>query len=314
MECPLVLLVFLGFPLLSSSGSKAMFRVLAAAKAVLCVPDSAKNALCYQILALQICDHALYCSVVELPGFFWAEDPALWFVKLENKFRLHRITSQIWPYELLIDALQPQAATEVRDIPLFALYTLYDTLKEALSVDTSTSSLALKGWVTNGHISSCFTGNTCEATRLTLVELAKLTNGIIKVNSPAIGATQRTSDLNSDIAELRQALEKLAGEVSELRWEFCKRNHRADQSIGPDSSSLLQCRRADTIDSFDLKPATVGLPVPGPSQTRRLVASGGQEEKFHSSDPRATVTTGTTKRAVRFSTTRSVTRTTGNGD
>ena len=27
------------------------------------------DALCYQILALQICDRALYGSVVELPGF-----------------------------------------------------------------------------------------------------------------------------------------------------------------------------------------------------------------------------------------------------
>ncbi|KAG0432018.1 hypothetical protein HPB47_021207 [Ixodes persulcatus] len=33
------------------------------------VKGSPRNPLCYQILALQICDRALYGSVVELPGF-----------------------------------------------------------------------------------------------------------------------------------------------------------------------------------------------------------------------------------------------------
>ena len=32
------------------------------------------DALCYQILALQICDRALYGSVVELPGFVSIEE------------------------------------------------------------------------------------------------------------------------------------------------------------------------------------------------------------------------------------------------
>ncbi|KAG0443599.1 hypothetical protein HPB47_014731, partial [Ixodes persulcatus] len=52
--------------------------------------------------------------------------------KVESKLRLHRITSQIRQYEPLIDALSPQAATEVRDIVLSLLGdTPYDTLKEA---------------------------------------------------------------------------------------------------------------------------------------------------------------------------------------
>ncbi|KAG0445349.1 hypothetical protein HPB47_016415 [Ixodes persulcatus] len=70
-------------------------------------------------------------AVLTLPKF-WAEYRALWFVQVESKLRLHRITSQIRQYEPLIDALPPQAATEVRDIVLSLLGdTPYDTLKEA---------------------------------------------------------------------------------------------------------------------------------------------------------------------------------------
>ncbi|KAM7315720.1 hypothetical protein ISCGN_005503 [Ixodes scapularis] len=71
-------------------------------------------------------------AVLTLPQF-WAEDPAPWFVQVENKFHLHRITSQARQYEFLIDALPPQAATEVRNILLSPVSdTPYDVLKEVL--------------------------------------------------------------------------------------------------------------------------------------------------------------------------------------
>ncbi|KAG0443459.1 hypothetical protein HPB47_014891 [Ixodes persulcatus] len=207
-------------------------------------------------------DQGCYVALFGLPGDleegsdFWAEDPALWFVQVENKFRLHRITSQIRQYELLIDALPPQAATEVRDI---LLAPLGDTPSDA-----SSSSLALKNWVTVGHLSSCrlpppVRVGLAVAHGLPLLELAELADRIMEVNSPTIGATQRTSDLTSDIAELRKAMEKLTAEVSELRRESSQRARRC----------------ADTTDSLALRPATVGLPVPGTRETGWAVASGG---------------------------------------
>uniref|UniRef100_A0A6B0UFL1 Putative conserved secreted protein n=1 Tax=Ixodes ricinus TaxID=34613 RepID=A0A6B0UFL1_IXORI len=74
MECPLVLLAFLALTLLFSWGFKNMFRVLTAANAVRWIPGSPKNALWYQILALRICDRALYGYVVELPGLVSIEE------------------------------------------------------------------------------------------------------------------------------------------------------------------------------------------------------------------------------------------------
>ncbi|KAG0410614.1 hypothetical protein HPB47_012271 [Ixodes persulcatus] len=183
-------------------------------------------------------------AVLTLPKF-WAEDPALWFVQVENKFRLHRITSQIRQYELLIDALPPQAATEVRDILLsplgdtpqrrlqqllsaeelgdrrpsqFLRHLQHLPGDKAASIDAAIlRELFLQRLPPPVHVGLAV------AHRLPLLELAELADRIMEVNSPTIGATQRTSDLTSDITELRKAKEKLTAEVSELRRESSQR-------------------------------------------------------------------------------------------
>lgn len=56
-------------------------------------------------------------TAVQLPRF-WADDPELWFLQVENQFSIHRITSQTRRYELLFQALPPSAISEVRDVLL----------------------------------------------------------------------------------------------------------------------------------------------------------------------------------------------------
>ncbi|KAM7312716.1 hypothetical protein ISCGN_009621 [Ixodes scapularis] len=56
----------------TSPEQTSVFRVIAAANAV--HKKWLFDALCYQILALQISDRALYGSVVELPGFVRIEE------------------------------------------------------------------------------------------------------------------------------------------------------------------------------------------------------------------------------------------------
>ncbi|XP_075744318.1 uncharacterized protein LOC142803097 [Rhipicephalus microplus] len=46
----------------------------------------------------------------------WLADPSLWFIQVENKFRIHRIASEVRKHELLDEALPPQAMAEIRDI------------------------------------------------------------------------------------------------------------------------------------------------------------------------------------------------------
>ncbi|XP_075733123.1 uncharacterized protein LOC142775549 [Rhipicephalus microplus] len=46
----------------------------------------------------------------------WLANPSLWFIQVENKFRIHRITSEVHKRELLVEALPPQAMPEIRDI------------------------------------------------------------------------------------------------------------------------------------------------------------------------------------------------------
>ncbi|KAG0438103.1 hypothetical protein HPB47_017145, partial [Ixodes persulcatus] len=159
--------------------------------------------------------------------------------------------------QLLIDALPPQAATEVRDILLSPLGdTPYDTLKEALVSRLVASEQRRLQQLLSAeelgdrrpsqflrHLQHLLGDKAASidaailrelflqrlpppvrvglavAHRLPLLELAKLADRIMEVNSPTIGATQRTSDLTSDIAELRKAMEKLTAEVSELRRE-----------------------------------------------------------------------------------------------
>ncbi|KAG0427513.1 hypothetical protein HPB47_025441 [Ixodes persulcatus] len=161
--------------------------------------------------------------------------------QVDNKFRLHRITSQIRQYELIIDALPHQAATEIRDILLSPLGdTPYDTLKEAMQRrlqqhlsaeelgDRRTSQflrhlqhlLGDKAASIDALSFESFSYSaSCHPFALPFLELNELADRIIEVNSPTNGATQRTSDLTSDIAELRKVIGKLTAEVSELRRE-----------------------------------------------------------------------------------------------
>ncbi|KAH6945008.1 hypothetical protein HPB50_006729 [Hyalomma asiaticum] len=46
----------------------------------------------------------------------WLADPFLWSIQVENKFRIHRITSEVRKHELLVEALPPQAMAAIRDI------------------------------------------------------------------------------------------------------------------------------------------------------------------------------------------------------
>ncbi|KAH6920112.1 hypothetical protein HPB50_028900 [Hyalomma asiaticum] len=54
-------------------------------------------------------------NTITLPTL-WLTDPSSWFIQVENKFRIHRITSEVRKHELLIEALPPQAMAELRDI------------------------------------------------------------------------------------------------------------------------------------------------------------------------------------------------------
>lgn len=63
----------------------------------------------------------------------WLADPSLWFIQVENKFRIHRITSEVRKHELLVEALPPQAMAEIRDILVGPPGdTPYTTVKQAL--------------------------------------------------------------------------------------------------------------------------------------------------------------------------------------
>ncbi|KAH6947534.1 hypothetical protein HPB50_019679 [Hyalomma asiaticum] len=54
-------------------------------------------------------------NTITLPTL-WVTDPSLWFIQVENKFRIHRITTEVRKHELLVEALPPQAIAEIRDI------------------------------------------------------------------------------------------------------------------------------------------------------------------------------------------------------
>ncbi|KAH6926676.1 hypothetical protein HPB50_021191 [Hyalomma asiaticum] len=59
--------------------------------------------------------------------------PSSGVVGVENKVRIHRITSEVRKHELLIEALPPQAMAEIRDILVGPpSETPYTTVKQAL--------------------------------------------------------------------------------------------------------------------------------------------------------------------------------------
>ncbi|XP_064485846.1 uncharacterized protein LOC135398363 [Ornithodoros turicata] len=69
---------------------------------------------------------------VRLPPF-WAHDPLLWFVQVDNFFHMRHITSETTKYQHLVESLPPSAAAEVRDILLApAADKPYSVLRDAL--------------------------------------------------------------------------------------------------------------------------------------------------------------------------------------
>ncbi|EEC15620.1 hypothetical protein IscW_ISCW021043 [Ixodes scapularis] len=73
MECPLVLLAFLGYRLFLV-GFENHVSGPRRCKSCALTTSSPRNVLCYQILALQIFDRALHGSVIELPDFVSIEE------------------------------------------------------------------------------------------------------------------------------------------------------------------------------------------------------------------------------------------------
>ncbi|KAM7287247.1 hypothetical protein ISCGN_030939 [Ixodes scapularis] len=69
------------------------------------MPDSPRNALCYQILAFQICDRALYGSVIELPGFTTTTD------------RQEEGSSRLGEEEQDLPAIRPSIQNKIRRRP-----------------------------------------------------------------------------------------------------------------------------------------------------------------------------------------------------
>lgn len=195
-------------------------------------------------------------AVLSLPKF-WAQDPSLWFVQVENKFRLHRITSPVRQYELLVDALPPEAATEVRDILLAPLgENSYDILKDALVnrlvaseqrrlqqllsaeelgdrrptqflrhlqhlLGDKASSLdaAILRELFLQRLPTAVRVGVAAAHRLTLAELAELADRMMEVAGPTINAAQTAPDVTSELTQLRKDLQKLTIEVANLRLE-----------------------------------------------------------------------------------------------
>uniref|UniRef100_A0A5S6QS22 DUF7041 domain-containing protein n=1 Tax=Trichuris muris TaxID=70415 RepID=A0A5S6QS22_TRIMR len=54
-------------------------------------------------------------SMVKLPPF-WAKDAHLWFARIEAQFCRSRITSDAAMFDHVVAGLEPDVATEVRDI------------------------------------------------------------------------------------------------------------------------------------------------------------------------------------------------------
>lgn len=186
---------------------------------------------------------------VTLPSF-WIHDPALRFVRAENKFRTHGITEQSRRHEYAVDALPPRAASEVRDSSLdppsnerAVVRRLTDSEERrirrlpsaeelgdrrpsrflrrveqlldhrALSLDAAiVRELFLQRLPS--HVRTIL----AVARQLPLAELAETTDSITESSpAPSINATHRATGVGDEIAQLRRAVERLSAQVADLR-------------------------------------------------------------------------------------------------
>lgn len=68
-------------------------------------------------------------TVISLPRFC-ADNTALWFLQVQNKFRVYLISSQTRQFELLLEVLPQHVISEVIDILMVPLFTTpYDDVK-----------------------------------------------------------------------------------------------------------------------------------------------------------------------------------------
>uniref|UniRef100_A0A5S6QTJ0 Retrotransposon gag domain-containing protein n=1 Tax=Trichuris muris TaxID=70415 RepID=A0A5S6QTJ0_TRIMR len=79
-------------------------------------------------------------SMVKLPPF-WSKDAHLWFARIEAQFRRSRITSDAAMFDHVVAGLEPDVATEVRDILIAPpAEQKYETLKKAIITRLTDSS------------------------------------------------------------------------------------------------------------------------------------------------------------------------------
>ena len=76
---------------------------------------------------------------IELPPF-WPKDPALWFAQVEAQFRTRGVTVSKTKFDYVVSCLDPEFATEVRDLLLNPpAEEPYEALKAQLTKQTSAS-------------------------------------------------------------------------------------------------------------------------------------------------------------------------------
>lgn len=78
-------------------------------------------------------------ATLKLPPF-WSQDPELWFTQIEAQFAVKGITQDQTKFDHLVSSLQPETATEVRDVLISPPNTQkYKALKKAIVERTTVS-------------------------------------------------------------------------------------------------------------------------------------------------------------------------------
>lgn len=231
-------------------------------------------------------------TILTLPRF-WAEDPLLWFLQIENKFLVHRISTQTRRFELLLDALPQEAISDVRDILMAPRsVTPYDDIKNALlkrlvrSEESRIQELLNSAELGDRRptqflrhlqkllgekapsfddavLRELFLKRMPASVRIglavahaqPLTQLAELADRILETSAATVAAT-RADVSSADITDLRSLIDHLTTEVAELR----RRDRRRHSS--PSSSST----RDQRIFRRRSTPATARAPSPTSDQ------------------------------------------------